>query len=73
MATARLLEAPPPPPQAYNRGLCMEGLGSTIAGMLGSVTGVTTSVANACAHGLNQVGHFESWADTLDTVDALSN
>ncbi|XP_041120465.1 solute carrier family 23 member 3 [Polyodon spathula] len=60
MATARLLEAPPPPPQAYNRGLCMEGLGSTIAGMLGSVTGVTTSVANACAHGLNQCGSRQS-------------
>nr|XP_015214926.1 PREDICTED: solute carrier family 23 member 3 [Lepisosteus oculatus] len=56
MVTARLLEAPPPPPGACNRGLASEGLGSIIAGMLGSVGGTSTSVPNACALGLNQCG-----------------
>ncbi|MBN3310581.1 S23A3 protein, partial [Amia calva] len=56
MVTARLLEAPPPPPGACNRGLCSEGLGSLIAGMLGSIGGTSTSVPNACALGLNQCG-----------------
>uniref|UniRef100_A0A663MWK5 Solute carrier family 23 member 3 n=1 Tax=Athene cunicularia TaxID=194338 RepID=A0A663MWK5_ATHCN len=51
----RLLRAPRLPPHACNRGLCMEGLGSLLAGLLGTPGGTATSIANACATGLTQV------------------
>uniref|UniRef100_A0A8C8E624 Solute carrier family 23 member 3 n=1 Tax=Otus sunia TaxID=257818 RepID=A0A8C8E624_9STRI len=51
----RLLRAPRLPPYACNRGLCMEGLGSLLAGLLGTPGGTATSIANACATGLTQV------------------
>uniref|UniRef100_A0A8C4SY16 Solute carrier family 23 member 3 n=1 Tax=Erpetoichthys calabaricus TaxID=27687 RepID=A0A8C4SY16_ERPCA len=54
LMTARLAKTLPPPPSTYNRGLCIEGLGSTIAGMLGSISGTATSVANSCSHGLTE-------------------
>ncbi|KFP80325.1 Solute carrier family 23 member 3, partial [Acanthisitta chloris] len=52
----RLLQAPRLPPHACNRGLCMEGLGSLLAGLLGSPGGTASSIANACATGLTQAG-----------------
>ncbi|KAM6071378.1 solute carrier family 23 member 3 [Chlamydotis macqueenii] len=52
----RLLRAPRLPPHACNRGLCTEGLGSLLAGLLGSPGGTATSVANACVTGLTQAG-----------------
>uniref|UniRef100_A0A8D0EJS6 Solute carrier family 23 member 3 n=1 Tax=Strix occidentalis caurina TaxID=311401 RepID=A0A8D0EJS6_STROC len=51
----RLLRAPRLPPYACNRGLCTEGLGSLLAGLLGTPGGTATSIANACATGLTQV------------------
>lgn len=51
----RLLRAPRLPPHACNRGLCMEGLGSLLAGLLGTPGGTAASIANACAAGLTQV------------------
>ncbi|XP_069717395.1 solute carrier family 23 member 3 isoform X2 [Phaenicophaeus curvirostris] len=52
----RLLRAPQPPPQACNRGVCVEGLGSLLAGLLGTPGGTAASIANACAIGLTQAG-----------------
>uniref|UniRef100_A0A8B9IVS6 Solute carrier family 23 member 3 n=1 Tax=Amazona collaria TaxID=241587 RepID=A0A8B9IVS6_9PSIT len=51
----RLLRAPWLPPDTCNRGLCTEGLGSLLAGLLGVPGGTATSIANACAVGLTQV------------------
>ncbi|NXR13339.1 S23A3 protein, partial [Semnornis frantzii] len=52
----RLLRAPILPPHACNRGLCMEGLGSLLAGLLGTPGGTAASIANTCTTGLTQVG-----------------
>lgn len=51
----KLLRAPRLPPHACNRGLCMEGLGSLLAGLLGTPGGTAASIANTCAAGLTQV------------------
>lgn len=51
----RLLRVPRLPPHACNRGLCMEGLGSLLAGLLGTPGGTASSIANTCATGLTQV------------------
>ncbi|NWT28115.1 S23A3 protein, partial [Cardinalis cardinalis] len=56
----RLLRAPRLPPHACNRGLCMEGLGSLLAGLLGSAGGTASSIANTCAAGLTQAGSHRS-------------
>ncbi|NXM70154.1 S23A3 protein, partial [Serilophus lunatus] len=56
----RLLQAPRIPPHACNRGLCMEGLGSLLAGLLGSLGGTASSIANACTTGLTQTGSRHS-------------
>ncbi|KAI1237253.1 hypothetical protein IHE44_0014511 [Lamprotornis superbus] len=52
----RLLHIPRLPPHACNRGLCMEGLGSLLAGLLGTPGGTASSIANTCATGLTQTG-----------------
>ncbi|NXH79543.1 S23A3 protein, partial [Edolisoma coerulescens] len=52
----RLLRVPRIPPHACNRGLCMEGLGSLLAGLLGTPGGTASSIANTCATGLTQAG-----------------
>uniref|UniRef100_A0A8C3BN04 Solute carrier family 23 member 3 n=1 Tax=Cairina moschata TaxID=8855 RepID=A0A8C3BN04_CAIMO len=52
----RLLRAPRPPRDACNRGLCAEGLGSLLAGLLGAAGGTAASIANTCAGGLTQDG-----------------
>ncbi|NXT22255.1 S23A3 protein, partial [Syrrhaptes paradoxus] len=52
----RLLQAPRLPAYACNRGLCTEGLGSLLAGLLGTPGGTAASIANACATGLTQAG-----------------
>ncbi|NXK96401.1 S23A3 protein, partial [Formicarius rufipectus] len=52
----RLLRAPRLPPHACNRGLCMEGLGSLLAGLLGTPGGTASSIANTCITGLTQAG-----------------
>ncbi|XP_062434169.1 solute carrier family 23 member 3 isoform X6 [Rhea pennata] len=52
----RLLRAPRPPPDACNRGLCAEALGSLLAGLLGAAGGTASSIANACASSLTQAG-----------------
>ncbi|XP_027534623.1 solute carrier family 23 member 3 isoform X1 [Neopelma chrysocephalum] len=52
----RLLRAPRLPPHACNRGLCMEGLGSLLAGLLGTPGGTASSIANTCTTGLTQAG-----------------
>ncbi|NXT41987.1 S23A3 protein, partial [Pelecanoides urinatrix] len=52
----RLLQAPRLPSHACNRGLCTEGLGSLLAGLLGTPGGTAASIANACATGLTQAG-----------------
>ncbi|XP_068804979.1 solute carrier family 23 member 3 isoform X5 [Struthio camelus] len=52
----RLLRAPCLPPDACNRGLCTEALGSLLAGLLGAAGGTASSIANACASSLTQAG-----------------
>ncbi|NXH10525.1 S23A3 protein, partial [Bucco capensis] len=52
----RLLRAPRLSSHAYNRGLCMEGLGSLLAGLLGMPGGTAASIANTCTTGLTQAG-----------------
>uniref|UniRef100_H3B854 Solute carrier family 23 member 3 n=2 Tax=Latimeria chalumnae TaxID=7897 RepID=H3B854_LATCH len=58
--SARVLRCPPPPWYIHNRGICVEGVGSIISGMLGSVSGIAASIPNACAHGLTQAGSRHS-------------
>lgn len=53
---ARLLKAPVPPAHACNRGLCVDGMGSVIAGLMGAPLGLCSSVSNACVIGLSQSG-----------------
>lgn len=57
----RLPRAPQPPSHTCNRGLCIEGLGSLLAGLLGSAGGTAASIANACAGGLTQVQLGGNW------------
>ncbi|NWH80850.1 S23A3 protein, partial [Piaya cayana] len=65
----RLLQAPQPPLQACNRGVCVEGLGSLLAGLLGTPGGTAASIANACAIGLTQAGsHFSVQVSALVCV-----
>ncbi|XP_008057056.1 solute carrier family 23 member 3 isoform X2 [Carlito syrichta] len=52
----RLLHFPPPPPHACNRGLSLEGLGSVLAGLLGSPMGTASSFPNVGTAGLIQAG-----------------
>ncbi|CAN8218669.1 unnamed protein product [Coccothraustes coccothraustes] len=56
----RLLRVPRLPPHACNRGLCMEGLGSLLAGLLGTAGGTASSIANTCATGFTQAGSRRS-------------
>ncbi len=44
-----------PPAHACNRGLCMDGLGSVLSGLMGAPVGLCSSVPNACVIGLSQV------------------
>ncbi|NWV06044.1 S23A3 protein, partial [Ptilonorhynchus violaceus] len=52
----RLLQVPRLPSHTCNRGLCMEGLGSLLAGLLGTPGGTASSIANTCTTGLTQAG-----------------
>ncbi|XP_075789059.1 solute carrier family 23 member 3 isoform X3 [Pelodiscus sinensis] len=54
------LQAPALPRHACNRGLCMEGLGSLLSGALGGVSGLASSVPNACTNSLTQAGSRHS-------------
>ncbi|XP_075386099.1 solute carrier family 23 member 3 isoform X2 [Tenrec ecaudatus] len=53
---SRLLHLPSPPSHACSRGLCLEGLGSVLAGLLGSPMGTASSFPNMGTVGLTQVG-----------------
>ncbi len=55
VVAARLLKAPVPPAHACNRGLCVDGLGSVLSGLMGAPVGLCSSVPNACVIGLSQV------------------
>ncbi|KAF7469984.1 solute carrier family 23 member 3 [Marmota monax] len=52
----QLLHLPPPPPHACNRGLSLEGLGSVLAGLLGSPMGTASSFPNVGTVSLFQAG-----------------
>lgn len=52
----RLLQLPSPPPHACSRGLSLEGLGSVLAGLLGSPMGIASSFPNVGTVSLVQVG-----------------
>ncbi|XP_029789642.1 solute carrier family 23 member 3 isoform X1 [Suricata suricatta] len=52
----RLLQLPSPPPHACNRGLSLEGLGSVLAGLLGSPMGAASSFPNVGTVSLIQAG-----------------
>ncbi|XP_027729383.1 LOW QUALITY PROTEIN: solute carrier family 23 member 3 [Vombatus ursinus] len=52
----QLLQLSPPPSYACNRGLGFEGLGSLLAGLLGSPLGVASSFPNVGTTSLTQAG-----------------
>ncbi|XP_037704867.1 solute carrier family 23 member 3 isoform X2 [Choloepus didactylus] len=52
----RLLNLPSPPPHACSRGLSLEGLGSVLAGLLGSPMGTASSFPNTGTVSLIQAG-----------------
>ncbi|XP_013001625.1 solute carrier family 23 member 3 isoform X1 [Cavia porcellus] len=52
----QLLHWPPPPAHACNRGLSLEGLGSVLAGLLGSPLGTVSSFPNVGTVSLFQAG-----------------
>ncbi|XP_046499462.1 solute carrier family 23 member 3 isoform X3 [Equus quagga] len=52
----RLLQLPSPPPHACSRGLSLEGLGSVLAGLLGSPIGIASSFPNVGTVSLVQAG-----------------
>ncbi|XP_058644085.1 solute carrier family 23 member 3 isoform X2 [Onychostoma macrolepis] len=56
VVAARLLKVPVPPAHACNRGLCVDGLGSVLSGLMGAPVGLCSSVPNACVIGLSQSG-----------------
>ncbi|XP_067426171.1 solute carrier family 23 member 3 isoform X1 [Emydura macquarii macquarii] len=56
----RALRAPALPRHACNRGLCTEGLGSLLSGVLGGVSGTASSIPNACTNSLTQAGSRHS-------------
>lgn len=51
----QLLHLSPPPPHACSRGLSLEGLGSVLAGLLGSPLGIASSFPNVGTVSLFQV------------------
>ncbi|XP_042369552.1 solute carrier family 23 member 2-like, partial [Plectropomus leopardus] len=53
---ARLSGAPPPPKHAINRGIGIEGVGSLLAGALGTGNGTTSFSENVAALGITKVG-----------------
>ncbi|XP_070546593.1 solute carrier family 23 member 1-like [Ptychodera flava] len=55
-ACARFSGAPPPPPHAVNRGICMEGFCCLLAGIWGSGLGVTSFSENIGAIAITKVG-----------------
>ncbi|XP_063504061.1 uncharacterized protein LOC129031824 isoform X1 [Pongo pygmaeus] len=55
----RLLHLPPSPPHACSRGLSLEGLGSVLAGLLGSPMGTASSFPNVGKVGLIQMDELE--------------
>ncbi|XP_037305767.2 solute carrier family 23 member 1-like isoform X2 [Pungitius pungitius] len=55
-ACARLSGAPPPPKHAISRGIAVEGLGSLLAGGLGTGNGTTSFSENVAALGITKVG-----------------
>ncbi|MEE6488915.1 hypothetical protein FKM82_015433 [Ascaphus truei] len=57
---ARMLRCPPVPPHACSRGICMEGIGNILSGVLGSVCGAGSSIPGAGMAGLTQVGSRHS-------------
>ncbi|KAM9664655.1 solute carrier family 23 member 3 [Trichechus inunguis] len=52
----QLLHLPSPPPHACSRGLSLEGLGSVLAGLLGSPMGTASSFPNVGTLSLTQAG-----------------
>ncbi|XP_026128080.1 solute carrier family 23 member 3 [Carassius auratus] len=60
VVAARLLKAPVAPAHACNRGLCVDGLGSVLSGLMGAPAGMCSSVPNACVIGLSQSGSRSS-------------
>ncbi|XP_041832678.1 solute carrier family 23 member 1-like [Melanotaenia boesemani] len=55
-ACARLSGAPPPPKHAISRGIGVEGLGSLLAGAIGTGNGTTSFSENVAALGITKVG-----------------
>ncbi|XP_076997054.1 solute carrier family 23 member 1-like isoform X1 [Tamandua tetradactyla] len=55
-ACARLVGAPPPPKQAINRGIGIEGIGCLLAGAWGTGNGTTSYSENVGALGITRVG-----------------
>ncbi|KAG8432257.1 hypothetical protein GDO86_016772 [Hymenochirus boettgeri] len=57
---ARILHCPAVPYHASNRGICMEGVGNILSGILGTVCGAGSSIPNTGMAALTQVGSRHS-------------
>nr|DBA19649.1 TPA: hypothetical protein GDO54_015452 [Pyxicephalus adspersus] len=57
---ARMLSCPPLPFHSCNRGICMEGVGNILSGMLGGVCGTGSNIPTAGITGITQVGSRHS-------------
>ncbi|XP_077303959.1 solute carrier family 23 member 3 [Lithobates pipiens] len=57
---ARMLCCPPLPFHSCNRGICMEGVGNILSGMLGGVCGAGSNIPSAGVTGITQVGSRHS-------------
>ncbi|KAM9305043.1 solute carrier family 23 member 3 [Gastrophryne carolinensis] len=57
---SRMLSCPPLPSHSCNRGICLEGFGNIISGLLGSVCGVGSNIPTAGMTGITQVGSRQS-------------
>lgn len=62
----QLLHLSPPPPHACSRGLSLEGLGSVLAGLLGSPLGTASSFPNVGTVSLFQVRGSETGLGGLE-------
>ncbi|XP_070531836.1 solute carrier family 23 member 1-like [Ptychodera flava] len=72
-ACARFSGAPPPPPHAVNRGICMEGFCCFLAGIWGSGLGPTSYSENIGAIAITKVGsrRVMQWTSLLLFICAV--
>ncbi|XP_055545592.1 solute carrier family 23 member 2 isoform X2 [Wyeomyia smithii] len=70
---SQMCNAPPPPLHAINRGIATEGLGTVLAGLLGSGNGTNTFGENVGAIGVTKVGSRRviQWAALIMVIQGV--